>query len=101
MLRRPPRSTRTDTPFPYTTLFRSDDLRSASFRNQRDGRASESAAGHPRTDRAAASCCGNGDVEFFTRDLEVVAQRGVRVVEQLADVTESADRKSTRLNSSH
>src|SRR3546814_13568657 len=32
MLRRPPRSTRTDTLFPYTTLFRSDrDLR-------RDGR---------------------------------------------------------------
>src|SRR3546814_6338905 len=24
MLRRPPRSTRTDTPFPYTTLFRSN-----------------------------------------------------------------------------
>src|SRR3546814_9428991 len=24
MYRRPPRSTRTDTPFPYTTLFRSD-----------------------------------------------------------------------------
>src|SRR3546814_14991158 len=30
MIRRPPRSTRTDTLFPYTTLFRSDDyLRSA------------------------------------------------------------------------
>src|SRR3546814_14580711 len=26
MLRRPPRSTRTDTLFPYTTLFRSHDL---------------------------------------------------------------------------
>src|SRR3546814_18042609 len=26
MLRRPPRSTRTDTLFPYTTLFRSDDI---------------------------------------------------------------------------
>src|SRR3546814_11307400 len=26
MLRRPPRSTRTDTLFPYTTLFRSGDL---------------------------------------------------------------------------
>src|SRR3546814_3198880 len=26
MLRRPPRSTRTDTLFPYTTLFRSDDV---------------------------------------------------------------------------
>src|SRR3546814_5332653 len=30
MIRRPPRSTRTDTLFPYTTLFRSmDDMRSA------------------------------------------------------------------------
>src|SRR3546814_1580959 len=27
MIRRPPRSTRTDTLFPYTTLFRSPDLR--------------------------------------------------------------------------
>src|SRR3546814_14273700 len=27
MIRRPPRSTRTDTRFPYTTLFRSDDAR--------------------------------------------------------------------------
>src|SRR3546814_1603703 len=26
MIRRPPRSTRTDTPFPYTTLFRSDEV---------------------------------------------------------------------------
>src|SRR3546814_15432509 len=26
MIRLPPRSTRTDTPFPYTTLFRSNDL---------------------------------------------------------------------------
>src|SRR3546814_527646 len=26
MIRRPPRSTRTDTLFPYTTLFRSDDI---------------------------------------------------------------------------
>src|SRR3546814_3532963 len=29
MMRRPPRSTRTDTLFPYTTLFRSPDPRSA------------------------------------------------------------------------
>src|SRR3546814_19617762 len=27
MIRRPPRSTRTDTLFPYTTLFRSEDIR--------------------------------------------------------------------------
>src|SRR3546814_13900587 len=31
MLRRPPRSTRTDTLFPYTTLFRSADAISRSF----------------------------------------------------------------------
>src|SRR3546814_11622906 len=30
MIRRPPRSTRTDTLFPYTTLFRSDQARSIS-----------------------------------------------------------------------
>src|SRR3546814_14405218 len=29
MIRRPPRSTRTDTPFPYTTLFRSGPATSA------------------------------------------------------------------------
>src|SRR3546814_8806859 len=29
MIRRPPRSTRTDTLFPYTTLFRSQDIRDA------------------------------------------------------------------------
>src|SRR3546814_3672979 len=39
MIRRPPRSTRTDTPFPYTTLFRSygvgfgSDLASATLDN--------------------------------------------------------------------
>src|SRR3546814_9917170 len=33
MIRRPPRSTRTDTLFPYTTLFRSDRLR----RGRHDG----------------------------------------------------------------
>src|SRR3546814_12934230 len=36
MIRRPPRSTRTDTLFPYTTLFRSDD--SPSRRKRRSSR---------------------------------------------------------------
>src|SRR3546814_10059330 len=31
MIRRPPRSTRTDTLFPYTTLFRSDIVRSVAM----------------------------------------------------------------------
>src|SRR3546814_17316107 len=37
MIRRPPRSTRTDTLFPYTTLFRSDDLAAAPVYWQRSG----------------------------------------------------------------
>src|SRR3546814_5443007 len=35
MIRRPPRSTRTDTLFPYTTLFRSDDPGLGDTRNTR------------------------------------------------------------------
>src|SRR3546814_5662858 len=35
MIRRPPRSTRTDTLFPYTTLFRAPDDRSATVHRRR------------------------------------------------------------------
>src|SRR3546814_9278011 len=42
MIRRPPRSTRTDTLFPYTTLFRSTDLGAASA-----GRSAEPLVGLP------------------------------------------------------
>src|SRR3546814_12879272 len=38
MIRRPPRSTRTDTFFPYTTLFRSRDLAPSPARNSRKNR---------------------------------------------------------------
>src|SRR3546814_5881703 len=34
MIRRPPRSTRTDTLFPYTTLFRSDQVATTLFRRR-------------------------------------------------------------------
>src|SRR3546814_13494261 len=39
MIRRPPRSTRTDTLFPYTTLFRSRDLtlRGVNFHDSQEG----------------------------------------------------------------
>src|SRR3546814_2279691 len=45
MIRRPPRSTRTDTLFPYTTLFRSRAAVRAP-RDRRDGRRRRSAAPH-------------------------------------------------------
>src|SRR3546814_4942539 len=38
MIRRPPRSTRTDTLFPYTTLFRSDGDLTGVYRIDREGR---------------------------------------------------------------
>src|SRR3546814_12918180 len=55
MLRRPPRSTRTDTLFPYTTLFRSRPrMRCAIVR-----RNLERAGPHPETGSAGASLGSN------------------------------------------
>src|SRR3546814_5132887 len=53
MIRRPPRSTRTDTLFPYTTLFRSSFLAPSSNRK----------SGHPpiRTPRPRGALLGNED----------------------------------------
>src|SRR3546814_14703737 len=80
MIRRPPRSTRTDTLFPYTTLFRSQV---------------------PREDdrRHGAARLRTG----FRRAL-LQADRGLRQLRlsrKPCPVLRQADRKSTRLNSSH
>src|SRR3546814_16259819 len=87
MIRRPPRSTRTDTLFPYTTLFRSHGL--AADRGVRA--ADRLSCGHgvralglPREDRAPADRGGNPDVpdEPGAND---VAVRRVAVCEPRAD----------------
>src|SRR3546814_2124260 len=109
MIRRPPRSTRTDTLFPYTTLFRSDIL-----------------------PRIAMSGCGGdpADAQFGQRELAdmlaqiLATQRQGKVrldIARLRSAVETppveghameglgadhrrhgvGDRKSTRLNSSH
>src|SRR3546814_16258047 len=75
MIRRPPRSTRTDTLFPYTTLFRSDGVK---YMSQYFFMAKEW-----QTRIAQTNVC------FF------------RSAEMLSKWCEAADRKSTRLNSSH
>src|SRR3546814_7718675 len=108
MIRLPPRSTRTDTLFPYTTLFRS-------HRDLAFGAALAEAAGHQDAvhvlellDRAVA--LEDPGVQPGHVDLHIVGDAAVREglrqrlvgVEQahvLADDAE--DRKSTRLNSSH
>src|SRR3546814_11046341 len=76
MIRRPPRSTRTDTLFPYTTLFRS-------------------AYGRRRfLDRARS---GDG-IDDLWQELAAAGLIGALVPPEYGG---SGDRKSTRLNSSH
>src|SRR3546814_21155440 len=86
MLRRHPRSTRTDTLFPYTTLFRSI-LRRAPF-----GERGRAVLG-PQIgvdQHAALALQPFADIEHRLRLQPVVAAIEI-----------AADRKSTRLNSSH
>src|SRR3546814_1610127 len=103
MIRRPPRSTRTDTLFPYTTLFRS--------------------AGH-RLRKARSRALASLGIVFQaqTLDLDLTVEQNLRYFAALrglpgraarqriaallaeiglADKTKAKDRKSTRLNSSN
>src|SRR3546814_7979286 len=113
MIRRPPRSTRTDTLFPYTTLFRSrfgprqraqlsgtaralvaDAHRLPSRRRCRAKRL----AGTARARRQVNDNAGAGGalhLSFRTRD------RPWETTRRSASLQRRADRKSTRLNSSH
>src|SRR3546814_15218083 len=57
MIRRPPRSTRTDTLFPYTTLFRSPSrCRDCCGRGSLRGRSQRGAAGGGATARPCRVC---------------------------------------------
>src|SRR3546814_14010860 len=82
MTRRPPRSTRTDTLFPYTTLLRSAGIRVARL-GAVEARREVLVVG------VLVLLCRLGTV--------VTAERRARV----GLVSPVADRKSTRLNSSH
>src|SRR3546814_12302248 len=88
IIRRPPRSTRTDTLFPYTTLFRSplrlkieDSLAELAFDLQHDP------AMRDRVFRLKAEMLDNPAIERWWMSMWEQMRRG--------------DRKSTRLNSSH
>src|SRR3546814_12933599 len=98
MRRRPPRSTRTDTLFPYTTLFRSPDTQARLNEELDDVR------------RNAANALGNGQLERAQEGYRLLADAGQqadadaglqRVAAAWAHRAETLDRKSTRLNSSH
>src|SRR3546814_3194915 len=64
MIRRPPRSTRTDTLFPYTTLFRSLRHQSHRCEDEGEGRGGEHLenAFHPQMHHPPAPIFHDGDV---------------------------------------
>src|SRR3546814_1384045 len=110
MIRRPPRSTRTDTLFPYTTLFRSQALRI--FEVGRGAAEGVEALRQDRTAQALAPCAETEQPDFGIRvareqrrELSAhVGHRGERGHYQRHRryrFVGDADRKRTRLISSH
>src|SRR3546814_6633997 len=108
MNQRPPRSTRTDTLFPYTTLFRSR------LQHERDAIARLDVVLDQPVCEARRAGSDLIEAENFVtavavRDAHRSAARAIGVardafmrdVEELAIAVEQIDRKSTRLNSSH
>src|SRR3546814_11876616 len=113
MIRRPPRSTRTDTLFPYTTLFRS-----AGPRGERGRRPLLWRGGRIRGDLGRCHGRGGAVGRPFRRVMAPLARLAALLGAPIASATPLAggdlstvlririerggtDRKSTRLNSSH
>src|SRR3546814_11332878 len=112
MIRRPPRSTRTDTLFPYTTLFRSWEGRYITVQQQGTWEYVSRARGIHAAVILAIEEAADGRHVILVEQYRVPLKRhclelpaGLVGDEGVAEVTESAaqreDRKSTRLNSSH
>src|SRR3546814_18215171 len=121
MIRLPPRSTRTDTLFPYTTLFRSpcagadgvgaarQGERAAAAGDRRDRRALRGVIIRPASKDDAAAIWAilepvirAGETYALARDMrEADALAYWLGAGKEACVAEAEDRKSTRLNSSH
>src|SRR3546814_139924 len=97
MIRRPPRSTRTDTLFPYTTLFRSPNSESFVWLSTR--RRTARVADRPRHGRRMLSC--QDDQVALLKLGQLFEDRRSRVHPENGKAEKPADRKSTRLNSSH
>src|SRR3546814_18186164 len=95
MIRPPPRSTRTDTLFPYTTLFRSNivDFIDHAQRIFPIGRLDKDSEG-------LILLTSNGDIVNEILRAENNHEKEYLVGVNKA-VTDALDRKSTRLNSSH
>src|SRR3546814_8147587 len=98
MLRRPPRSTRTDTLFPYTTLFRSFEEWLLMERQRLRHLATEAMAG------ALSRSLSTRERErgaTIARQLLLLDPHHEKACRTLMQILADRDRKSTRLNSSH
>src|SRR3546814_13198619 len=93
MIRRPPRSTRTDTLFPYTTLFRSlTNVALARLPPFVELRA-------PR--RASWRRLAPAQAPDLVQRCAILLRRSVSTLDRRDSCFNERDRKSTRLNSSH
>src|SRR3546814_5782057 len=114
MIRRPPRSTRTDTLFPYTTLFRSSAPRISGAATSKRGVELTPAPRPPRRaldlrlaeERPVLGSDQQGAFEGVglaagQTDLDGVGRVVAGVDLAAVDGDQRVDRKSTRLNSSH
>src|SRR3546814_12911037 len=109
MIQRPPRSTRTDTLFPYTTLFRSEDIGERRLGIRAVGSRIEAVfvlAGRPRKqaddDRRDPADVGNrGRQRPPARAILIVEPSNLDGPARQDPRDQDEDRKSTRLNSSH
>src|SRR3546814_2413742 len=99
MIRRPPRSTRTDTLFPYTTLFRSASRRKPSRTNAMPKiKTHRGAAERFRKTASGKYKAGHANRSHILTKKPTKRKRTLR---QTNTVRAEEDRKSTRLNSSH
>src|SRR3546814_7773749 len=108
MIRRPPRSTRTDTLFPYTTLFRSQaSAAPANISAARPANSLTFELGEIVLSGTAVTDIGQAPEldDRARRAVEMKARPKTDPVETgispSAEVLNQPDRKSTRLNSSH
>src|SRR3546814_15907062 len=106
MIRRPPRSTRTDTLFPYTTLFRSAGHYRAARKSYRRSAAYADKAAQAHYALMLWTGQGGGkDRGLALAWMELAAERQypkfVALRDRFREQVTDADRKSTRLNSSH
>src|SRR3546814_14682495 len=107
MLRRPPRSTRTDTLFPYTTLFRSQELGAArgGMTPQLENFTHNSTEFLRREEQLLLHGRGAPKVGTKMADRSVaVCVAGPELADELRTIKRylnEQDRQSTRLNSSH